>query len=513
LNWASERVVATFEGSVRQPAAVEADLLFVPVFQVDDSLADVGGLAEATGGETDRARASGEFTGKTGSLFVTPVIGPGWKARRVALVGAGRREDFDAERQRQVAVVCGHAARSLRGSRVAFVSRAGEAQVPAAQMAADGLSAAEFLISTFKKNGDAPGPFPESVTIVAVGAAEPALADAVARGRSIGEAANFARSLANEPPNVLTPTEFAARVSDDAARAGLRVEVLDEYRLKELRMRLVLGVSQGSAEAPRVVVLRYDPPGTNGAGPVLGLVGKGVTFDTGGISIKPADGMDRMKYDMSGGAAVAGAMRAIGRLGAACRVVAVIPMVENMPGGKATRPGDVLTGASGTTVEITNTDAEGRLILADALWHATQIGATHLVDVATLTGACVVALGHHVSGLMGTPAAWTGHVAAAAARAGDRVWTLPIYLEARDEMRSDIADLVNTGGRPGGAITAAAFLREFTGGRPWAHLDIAGTAWGEKAEPHQPRGPTGVALRALIELARTGDFPNPRSAG
>jgi leucyl aminopeptidase len=265
-------------------------------------------------------------------------------------------------------------------------------------------------------------------------------------------------------------------------------------------MRLLLGVAQGSQEAPRVVVMRHVPAGAPEA-PVLGFVGKGVTFDTGGISIKPADRMDRMKYDMSGGAAVAGAMLALARLRAPCRVVGVIPMVENMPGGRAIRPGDVLTGANGKTVEITNTDAEGRLILGDALWYAQRLGATHLVDVATLTGACVVALGHSVSGIMGEPAAWVESVHAAGRSAGDRLWPLPIYQEARKQMRSEIADLVNAAGRDGGAITAAAFLREFVDDRPWAHLDIAGTAWADRAEAHQPLGPTGVAVRTLTTLA------------
>jgi leucyl aminopeptidase len=319
----------------------------------------------------------------------------------------------------------------------------------------------------------------------------------------IGESANYARALANEPANVLTPREFATRVSMESSRAGLSVDILDENRIKEMGMRLLLGVAQGSAEPPRVVVIRHDPPRA-APEPVLGLIGKGVTFDTGGISIKPADGMDRMKYDMSGGAAVAGAMRAIARLGAAMRVVAVIPMTENMPGSRATRPGDVLTGASGKTVEITNTDAEGRLILADALWFAQRLGATHLVDVATLTGACMIALGRHVSGVMGSPAAWVNAVQTAGTSAGDRLWPLPIYPEAKEQLRSDTADLINAAGRPGGAITAAAFLKEFVEKVPWAHLDIAGTAWTDAADPHQPKGPTGVAVRVLTELALTG---------
>jgi leucyl aminopeptidase len=241
---------------------------------------------------------------------------------------------------------------------------------------------------------------------------------------------------------------------------------------------------------------------------VLALVGKGVTFDSGGISIKPAAGMERMKDDMSGGAAVAAAMVALAELRAPIRVIGIIPTVENMPGGRSMRPGDVVVGASGTSVEIVNTDAEGRLILADALWYARHLGATHVVDVATLTGACIIALGHTVAGLFGTPQAWVETVRTAAGRAGDRVWPLPIYEEARDQLKSEIADLVNAAGRPGGAITAAAFLREFAGGSNWAHLDIAGTAWAESRKPYQSKGATGAAVRTLVELGMRGEFPS-----
>jgi leucyl aminopeptidase len=282
------------------------------------------------------------------------------------------------------------------------------------------------------------------------------------------------------------------------------VDVLNEHRLRELNMGLILGVAQGSAEPARLVVLRYEPKDA-APGPVIGLVGKGVTFDTGGISIKPAEGMDRMKDDMAGGAAVAAALCAIARLGGTRRVIGVIPMVENMPGGKAIRPGDVLTAASGTTVEITNTDAEGRLILADALWYAQQLGATHLVNVATLTGACMVALGKVASGLMGTPDAWVETMRAVSQRAGDRVWPLPLYPEYREQLKSEIADLVNAAtGRGAGAITAGWFLREFVHDRPWVHLDIAGTAWSEERKAYQPKGATGVAVRTLIDLGLTG---------
>jgi leucyl aminopeptidase len=265
-------------------------------------------------------------------------------------------------------------------------------------------------------------------------------------------------------------------------------------------MGLLLGVARGSDEPPRVMVFRHDPPGAP-ATPVLGLVGKGITFDTGGISIKPADGMERMKDDMAGGAAVACAMRAIGLLRAPIRVIGVVPTTENMPGGRAIKPGDVLKSANGKTVEVINTDAEGRLVLGDGLWYAQQLGATHLVDVATLTGAVVVALGKLTSGLFGTPAAWLDQVRQVADRAGDRVWPMPIFDDYRDQLKSEIADFTNTGGRPAGSITAALFIKEFTGGLPWVHMDIAGTAWADDAKPYLPKGPSGVAVRTLAELA------------
>jgi leucyl aminopeptidase len=251
-----------------------------------------------------------------------------------------------------------------------------------------------------------------------------------------------------------------------------------------------------------MIVLTYEP--ANAAGTVLGLVGKAVTFDTGGISIKPAENMDRMKYDMCGGAAVLGAFHAIARVGAPAKVIGLIPAVENMPSGSAFRPGDILTGASGLTVEITNTDAEGRLILGDAMWYARQLGATHLVDIATLTGACAVALGRVASGLFGSPDTWREIVQDAGTRGGDFLWPLPMNDDYKDLLKSDIADMVNAAGtRYGGAISAALFLKAFSGDAPWAHLDIAGTAWADDAKPWQAKGPTGVAVRTLIELART----------
>jgi leucyl aminopeptidase len=368
------------------------------------------------------------------------------------------------------------------------------------QAIAEGLTLAEFDPGSYKTRHEAPTR--ASIWTVAVPGAEvgPRLHSAVARGRLLGECSNLSRDLCNEPGNTLPPREFARRAADIASGGGASVEILTEDAIAELGMGLLLGVARGSSEPPRLMVFRYDPPSAPET-PVLGLVGKGVTFDSGGISIKPAEGMDRMKDDMAGGAAVACAMRAIAMLGAPIRVIGVVPSVENMPGGRAIRPGDVLKSAAGKTVEVLNTDAEGRLILGDGLWYARQLGATHLVDIATLTGACVVALGKITTGLFGTPSEWVEQVRRVADRAGDRSWPMPIFEEYREQLKSEIADLANVGGRPAGAITAAMFLQEFTGGVPWVHLDIAGTAWAEEAKPYQPKGPTGVAVRTLVELA------------
>ena len=400
---------------------------------------------------------------------------------------------------RKLAAAGALGARQRHVARAAFVVRGNGVLPELAQAAAEGLTLAEFDGGTYKTR-DAAKTSPVSCAIVVDGTVTSAVADAVARGRTLGECSNLARELANEPGNTLTPREFAARAAALASEAGVRVEVLDEQQIAALGMGLLLGVARGSSEPPRLMVFRHDPPGAPDA-PVLGLVGKGITFDTGGISIKPAEGMERMKDDMAGGAAVACAMRAIALLEAPIRVVGVVPATENMPGGRAIKPGDILRSAEGKTVEVINTDAEGRLILGDGLWYARQLGATHLVDVATLTGAVVVALGKFASGLFGAPNEWVERVRAVADRAGDRVWPMPMFDEYKDQLKSEIADLTNTGGRPAGSITAAMFLKEFTGDLPWVHIDIAGTAWTEEARPYQPKGASGVAVRTLAELA------------
>ena len=478
--------------------SIPVDLLIVPVFDGDE-LDDAAGLRDAAGGAIERAMADGEFRARPYDLFLTALNG--WGVSRVLLVGAGRREGFTSERLRKTATAGALAAKQRRVKRIAFLVRGTVPSAAAIQASAEGLMLAAFNGDSYK-SGEKSGPAPEEIVVVAPNADKASAEAAARRGRILGDSCNIARELCNEPPNVLTPTVLAQRAASIGKAAGLTVDVIDEKGIAALKMGLLLGVAQGSAEPPRLIALKHIPAGAPD-GPVLGLVGKGITFDTGGISIKPAEGMERMKTDMSGAAAVIAAMRAISLLKAPIKVVGVVPTAENMPGGRATRPSDVLTGASGTTVEVVNTDAEGRLILGDGLWYARELGATHLVDVATLTGACVVALGKYATGLFAQPDSWSDVVMRTAQRAGDRCWPLPLYEEYREQIKSDIADMVNSGGRPGGACTAAVFLKEFVGDMPWAHLDIAGTAWAEEAKPWQAKGSTGVAVRTLAELAFT----------
>jgi leucyl aminopeptidase len=481
-------------------SAIDTDLLIVPWFQGETPGA-LPDLDAATGGDLGRALASKEFQVKSYELHLAPVAYTTWRARRVMVIGGGNGErgtDF----VRRLAAAGGLAARQRSVPRAAFVVRGTGAAAELAQAVAEGLTLAEFFGGSYKTDDPPPAAIP-AWTVVALDDVDGAGVQAqlaVARGRILGECSNLARALANEPGNVLPPREFARRATALASEVGIRTEILDEAQIEKLGMGLLLGVARGSAEPPRVMVFRYDPPGAPET-PVLGLVGKGITFDTGGISIKPAEKMEQMKDDMAGGAAVACAMRAMALLKAPMRVIGVVPTCENMPGGKAIRPGDVLRSASGKTVEVINTDAEGRLILGDGLWYARQLGATHLVDVATLTGAVVVALGKVASGIFGSPDAWVERVRAVANRAGDRAWRLPLFDEYNDQLKSDIADLMNTGGRAAGAITAAMFLKAFAGDVPWVHLDIAGTAWADEAKPYLPKGPSGVAVRTLANLA------------
>jgi leucyl aminopeptidase len=318
----------------------------------------------------------------------------------------------------------------------------------------------------------------------------------------IAESQNFARDLINEPSNRLTPRILAVRAETMAKEMGLGVEILDERKISELKMGALIGVAQGSVEPPRVIVVRYMPENPRPGAPVLGLVGKAVTFDTGGISIKPADNMEKMKYDMGGGATMLGAMRALAYLKPSVPVIAVIPATENMPGGRAQKPGDVQVAMSGKTIEVINTDAEGRLILADGVTYARKLGCTHLIDAATLTGAIQVALANVHVGAFGTPREYLDQFLESAKAAGEKMWPMPMDDEYEEMIKSTIADIRNTGtGKGGGAITAAWFIKEFAEDTPWVHLDIAATCWVDEGKPWLAKGPTGVAIRSIIDFA------------
>jgi leucyl aminopeptidase len=480
-------------------AELKCDLVVVPVFD-DDDLLDLAGLNEACNGDVSRALSSGEFRPKQSNFFSTRLESSQWEAGRVGLVGVGAATDDVTARLRIAAAVAVRSARLQRVKMLGVALRGEANSVTGAQAVAEGLTLGAFEDFRFKTEAGESGPSIEECQIVCTGLDAVKFQEAVRIGVTLGEATNRARELTNSPGNLLVPETFAEEARELVSDSGIQVEVLDEIAIRDLGMELLLGVSRGSVEKPRLIVMRHEPkhPSSN---EVLALVGKGVTFDSGGISIKPADGMEQMKGDMAGGAAVVCAMRAIGRLGIQTRVIGIVPATENMPGGRATKPGDVLTSASGTTVEVINTDAEGRLILADALWYARQQGATRIVDVATLTGACVVALGKAASGLFGYPDKWTERVREAGMRAGERLWPLPVYADYKEQLRSEVADLSNVGGRAAGACTAASFLRAFVGDTAWAHIDIAGTAWSEEKSGAQPKGATGVMVRTLTQLA------------
>ena len=418
---------------------------------------------------------------------------------RVVVVGAGKPADLDAERARNIASAGVRALWRASVRKVAIAIAADSlGEERAAQAAVEGAIYAMWRPEAHRTRAEERR-LPDIDQVVLV--TEKAVASAIERGTAIGDATNAARGMANEPANRMTPTLLADRAKELAKEAGVRIEVLDAARCRALGMGSFLSVAQGSHEEPRFIVMRHR--GRGGSGYDLALVGKGITFDSGGISIKPADNMHHMKADMTGAASVIAALAAIGKLGLKANVIGIAPCTENLPGGGATKPGDVFTAMSGKTVEVINTDAEGRLVLVDGITYAQREGAKRVVDVATLTGSIAVGLGEHFSGLFGKPDSFVELVRATATAAGDRMWPMPLTDEYRDAVKGEVADIRNsTGGRAGGAITAAAFLESAVeDGTEWAHMDIAGTFWFATDRPHAPKGPQGPAVRTLIALA------------
>ncbi len=504
--------------SFSAPAQLETECLVLPVLDHGDKDKPDARVASADKALQDAAAeliSTGEATGK---IFETVMLHrpSGLKAKRLLLVGGGKAKTFSAFELRKLA---GAAARFLKPKSIrsfAFVLPelpCGAAD--AVKSVVEGAFVGDF--DPDKYRSDRKDQLIDDLTIAVApplslpglerqggNADDAALRAAMEQGRVMGESQNFTRELVNEPGNRMTPTmmaEHARRMVESLNLPELKIETYGADKIKELKMGAFWSVAQGSDEPPALIVARYEPADAP-ATPVIGLVGKGITFDTGGISIKPADGMEKMKYDMAGGAAMLGAIRAIALLKPKVRVIVVVCASENMPSGKAQKPGDVQIAMSGKSIEIINTDAEGRLVLADGLYYARQLGATHLVDAATLTGACVVALGYINAGVFTNDEGMWERFRGALQRSGEKMWRLPVDVEYQELIKSSIADIKNTGGRWGGAISAAMFLKEFVDDTPWIHLDIAGTAWEEEGKAWIAKGPSGIAVRSLVEFVR-----------
>ena len=463
------------------------------------------GTVESLPAETRRLiqdlHSSGELQGK--AYECTLIHQPaGLAAAKLLVVGAGKREKFSGALVRRLV---GTAVRSLRARGVhemAWVLAEPAADPPCVEAAVEGALLADYDADRYRTEREGDRRIDRLILAaggLAAGTMGESSSAALEQGRVLGEAQNFTRDLVNEPSNLMTPAHLAQRAQEMAGRFGLDCEVLGPEEIRSLKMGAFWAVAQGSEEPPRLIVIRYSPSGAPDA-PVVGLVGKGITFDTGGISIKPSENMHEMKTDMAGGATMLGVMQALAQLKPRVKVIALVPATENMPSGKAYKPGDVITSMSGKTIEILNTDAEGRLVLADALTYAKQLGCTVLIDAATLTGAVCIALGNITTGVFGWNKEWVNRVLAAAGAAGEKMWALPVDEDYRDLYKSSIADLANTGGRYGGAITAAMFVGEFAGDTPWVHLDIAGTRWSNEEKPYQAKGPTGHGVRTLVRL-------------
>ena len=470
--------------------------------------ASLAELDRAAGGALQRLTAAGDFTGKRDE---TALVYPPGPAGRILLVGMGKADELSRTAVRRAAAIAAKRMRALGVAHGAFhlpaESRGTVSPTDAGQAIAEGLAQGAWQFLEMKRPAEDRKPALELVDILA-----PDDHDAVAEGHRVGAALGAGQTLARGiqvlPGNICTPTYVGSAAEELAGRHGFEVTVLDKAAITREKMGALLAVAQGSLEEPRFIVLEYKG---SDAAPVV-LIGKGVTFDTGGISIKPAQNMEDMKYDMSGAAAVLGTFEALGRLRPAVHVVGLIPSTENMPSGTAVKPGDVVTSHLGKTIEVIDTDAEGRLILCDALSWARRYRPAAVIDIATLTGAIVVALGHAASGVMGSDDALVDEVREAGERAGERVWPLPLWDEYRDLMKSDIADVKNAGGRPAGSISAGWFLREFVDGFAWAHLDIAGTAYTEREDATRVKGPTGIGVRLFAEfvLNRSGRDSAPR---
>jgi leucyl aminopeptidase len=482
-------------------AEIACDLVAFPMFEDENTDApEIKTLDKSVRGVVASVLGSGEFKPELHrtALLHNP---SGLKAKRLLLIGAGRRKDLSPARLREIAGSIVRQARSAVCRTITFAARTGMKPEVTAQLVTEGAFYGNYESDIYKTR-EKEGCDIERLVIVGIGGPSGPVTEGIRRGAVLGDATNFARTLANEPANVMTPSQLAQRAVEKGGAAGLDVQVLDRDEMEKLGMNTLLAVARGSDEPPKLIIMRLKGRAARKGGkkPVYALVGKGVTFDSGGISIKPSEKMEDMKSDMAGGAAVIGAMVALAQLRPRSEVIGIVPAVENLPSGKASRPGDVIKSYLGKTVEIINTDAEGRLILADALAYARHLGATNLIDIATLTGACVVALGMVNAGMMGTDQNTIDRLRKNCPATGEKLWQLPIDDEYRKAIKSEIADMKNVGNRWGGAITAAKFLQEFAEDTPWVHLDIAGVDLDHDGRPFAAKGATGFGVRTLVQL-------------
>lgn len=478
-----------------------SEISIIGLFQGERSLnGDAGVIDKTLGGAISELIDSGEFEGKLNQIAVIHTRGA-IPPKRILVIGLGKRTEFNLDRMRQTSSKAAIHVRNMGLKE--FVTSIHDLPKFKPSISAQAVVTSTLIgLYQFTKYITVKREEMKEVekfTIIEKDETKKAeVMEGARRGRIVGEAVNFARDLANEGGNNMTPIKMAEKAAELAEDYNLKFQILDREEIQKLKMGALLGVARGSNQPPKFITIEYNSDKKDID--TIVLIGKSITFDSGGISIKPSAKMEEMKFDKSGGCAVLGVMRATSELELPIHVVGLLPATENMPSGSALKPGDILSSSSGMTIEIINTDAEGRLTLSDALTYATRYKPKAIIDIATLTGACVIALGNHASGLMGNNEALKEKIKKAAEASGEKVWELPLWSEYDEQIKSDVADVKNVGGRPGGAITAAAFLKKFVGKYPWAHLDIAGTAWTIKDRINLSKGATGVGVRLLVQL-------------
>ena len=483
-------------------AKAKADAIIVPFFEgMERPDGDIAAIDKALDGAISQLISQGEIKGKLNEITIIHSLGK-LSATRVVIVGLGKQQDLSQDKVRGAIAEACRLLRQRGISSIATIAQgAGIAGITPGGAAQSITEGALLGVYSFRKHITKEAEYSEIKQLLIVSSGEsdlPTLEQGCNKGKVMAEATNLARDMVNEPANHMTPNQMAEAAEKLAEACGLEVNVLEREQMQELGMGALLGVAQGSRQPPKFIILHYR--GGDSSKIDVALVGKGITFDSGGISIKPSGKMDEMKGDMSGGAAVIAAMGAIAQLKPKINVMAVVPATENLPDGNAMKPGDVLTAMDGKTIEIISTDAEGRLALADALGYVRKFNAKSIIDVATLTGACVIALGKVCTGAFGNNQELMDRVITAGAEAGELIWQMPMYDQYKEQNKSDVADIKNVGGRDAGAITAAQFLSEFAGDTPWVHLDIAGTFMTDKEKNYLIKGATGVPTRTLVNL-------------